>query len=95
MHFWSRVHDAGGLGRALAGCRRDIGMSQAELAEWIDVDRTTVVRMESGSLGALERLTAALAVVGAELVVVPRQADVKVTALTPPADVSADPAHSG
>jgi hypothetical protein len=51
--------------------------------------------MESGSLGALERLTAALAVVGAELVVVPRQADVKVTALTPPADVSADPAHSG
>ncbi len=91
MHSWRRVHDAHGLGRALAGLRRDSGMSQAELAEWLGVDRTTVVRMESGSLGALERLTAALAVVGADLVVVPRQAGVTVTPPSGSADVPADP----
>jgi DNA-binding XRE family transcriptional regulator len=75
---WQRVHDARGLARALADMRRMRDMSQEELAEWLGVDRTTVVRMESGNLGVLSRFTAALAIVGAELVVVPRNAQVTV-----------------
>ena len=77
--MWRRVHTAAELGAVVAELRRQSDMSQAELAEWIGVDRTTVVRLEAGSLGALHRLMSSLSAVGADLVVVDRAAEVTVT----------------
>jgi DNA-binding XRE family transcriptional regulator len=77
--LWRRVHDAAELGQSLAELRKQRGMSQQDLAAWLGVDRTTVVRLESGGLGALSRLTDALAVLGANLVVLPRNAEIRVS----------------
>lgn len=83
--MWRRVHDSAELGRAVADLRKAQGMKQEDLADWLDVDRTTIVRLESGAVGALHRLAEALSVLGADLVVVPRTAQVTVTERTDPA----------
>ena len=77
--MWRRVHTPAELGAVVAALRRHSGMSQGDLAEWLDVDRTTVVRLEAGSLGVLHRLMGALSALGADLVVVDRAAEVTVT----------------
>jgi DNA-binding XRE family transcriptional regulator len=77
--MWRRVHDATELGAAIAALRHGQGMSQAELAEWLGVDRTTIVRLEAGAPRALHRLSSALSALGADLVVLPRTASVQVT----------------
>jgi DNA-binding XRE family transcriptional regulator len=81
--MWRRVHDAAELGQSLAEFRKERGMSQQDLAGWLGVDRTTVIRLESGSLGALSRFTDALAVLGAYLVVLPRNAKITVSEAAP------------
>lgn len=80
--MWRRVHDAAALGEALAELRRTKSMNQQDLADWLGVDRTTIVRLESGKPGPLTRLTQALAVLGADLVVLPRSATITVQEAT-------------
>ena len=77
--MWRRVHSAEELGAAVSEFRKRNAMSQADLAEWLGVDRTTVMRLEAGSLGQLRRLMDALSVLGADLVVSDRDADVTVS----------------
>jgi DNA-binding XRE family transcriptional regulator len=78
MATWRRVHEAEGLGAAIAQLRHTRGLTQAELSEWLGVDRSTVVRLEAGDVAQLRRLMDALSVLGADLVVVDRTANVKV-----------------
>jgi transcriptional regulator with XRE-family HTH domain len=79
MAKWRRVHEAEGLGAAIAQLRRSQGLTQGELSEWLGVDRSTVVRLEAGDARQLRRLMDALSVLGADLVVVDRIAHVTVT----------------
>lgn len=79
MAQWRRVHEARGLGVAVAALRRAQGLTQQELSEWLGVDRSTVVRLEAGDAAQLRRLMDALSVLGADLVVVERTAQVTVT----------------
>ena len=70
--MWFRISSEKSLGEALALARKEAGLSQEELAQQIRVDRTTVVRLEAGRLQALERLMSAFAMLGYDLVAVPR-----------------------
>lgn len=79
MPQWRRVHDAQSLGAAIAQLRRATGMTQEQLSDWMGVDRSTVVRLEAGGAGQLERLMTALSVLGADLLVLERTADVSIT----------------
>jgi DNA-binding XRE family transcriptional regulator len=78
MAYWRRTHDARELGRGIADLRKVRGMTQEELAEWLGVDRTTVVRLEAGSTGPLRRLMEALSILGADIVIAERTANVTV-----------------
>ena len=51
-------------------------MTQGDLAAWLGVDRTTVLRMEAGRVSQIDRLFDVLGVLGLDLVVVPRTARV-------------------
>ncbi len=76
--MWFRISTGKGLGEAIAQSRRAAGLSQEELAQQIRVDRTTVVRFESGRLQTFERLMNAFAMLGYDLVAVPRGSRVTV-----------------
>ena len=77
--MWRRVHDAKELGQAVRDLRKHRDMTQGELAEWLSVDRTTVVRLEAGNVQALQRLMGALSVLGADVVVADRSAHINVS----------------
>lgn len=51
--FWLRGNE--GAGRALAGVRREAGLTQAQLAELAGMDRTTLLNMEAGRNPAVIR----------------------------------------
>jgi DNA-binding XRE family transcriptional regulator len=74
--FWLRG-DAG-VGHALAGARRATGLTQAELASQLGVDRTTVITMESGRNATASRLLRAFNRMGYDLIAVPRTARISV-----------------
>jgi HTH-type transcriptional regulator / antitoxin HipB len=64
------VDSARGLGAAIGSLRQELGLTRAELGEWLRVDETYVGRLERGeSVQRLERLLDALDLVGLELVV--------------------------
>ena len=71
------------LGERIASRRQDNNLTQADLAEWLAVDRTTVVRLEQGKATQLDRLFDVIAILGLDLVVVPRNSRVVVE---PPVD---------
>lgn len=74
--FWLRGDT--GAGRALAGARHAAGLTQAELASRLGVDRTTVVSLEAGRNAAVSRLIRAFNGMGYDLIAVPRTARVTV-----------------
>jgi HTH-type transcriptional regulator/antitoxin HipB len=76
--MWMRVKGARGLGDALGAIRKDAGLTQVELAERLEVSRTTVLDMEKTRPAALQRLVDAFAMLGYDIVVVPRGARVVV-----------------
>lgn len=77
MWLRPRGHDA--LAQALSACRQAAGLTQAQLAHRLHVNRTTVIDMEAGRHRAVARAVEALSVLGYDLVVVPRNASVTVT----------------
>lgn len=79
---WGRVRSSGDLGDWVAQGRRRQGLTQAELAEWLGVDRTTVVRLEAGAVSQIARVVDALGVLGLDLVVVPRGTSVHVESVS-------------
>jgi DNA-binding transcriptional regulator YiaG len=76
--MWVRVKGSRHLGEALEQVRRGTGLTQAELAERLDVTRTTVIDMEKGRPAAIRRLVDWLSILGYDLVIVPRGARVTV-----------------
>jgi transcriptional regulator with XRE-family HTH domain len=74
--FWLRGDT--GAGNALAGVRRAAGLTQAQLASQLGVDRTTLITMESGHNAAVSRLLRAFNRMGYDLIAVPRTARVSV-----------------
>lgn len=67
-----RIRSTNQLGDAVAALRRDQGMTQADLAAWVGVDRTTIVRLEAGQLAVVDRLLEVLATLSADLLIVDR-----------------------
>jgi len=88
--MWFRIRNIAGLERALIGVRAKCNLTQADIAEKLHVDRTTVIRMENGSNKNMARFVNAFSVAGYDLIAVPRNAVVTVeTAETPEQDVLA------
>jgi len=75
---WHRIRGPAGLGAALAACRQAASLTQEQLAHRLGIDRTTVIAMEAGRNPALARLVRAFALLGYDLVAVPRAAAVTV-----------------
>lgn len=76
--FWLRGD--GGPGRALAGVRHTAGLTQAEIARRLGMDRTTVIDMEAGRNSAVNRFVGLFNRMGYDLIAVPRGARVMVQA---------------
>ena len=76
--MWIRVKGSSNLGLALEQARRETGLTQAELAERLDVTRSTVIDMEKGRPAALRRLVDGFSILGYDIVVVPRGARIEV-----------------
>jgi transcriptional regulator with XRE-family HTH domain len=76
--FWLRGE--GGPGRALAGVRHAAGLTQAQLASRLRMDRTTVLNMEAGRNPAVNRFLSLFNWMGYDLIAVPRGAKVTVEA---------------
>jgi transcriptional regulator with XRE-family HTH domain len=76
MWYWLRGHSGG---EALAGVRKDAGLTQAELARRLGIDRTTVLNIEAGRNPAINWLLKAFGLFGYDLIAVPREAHVTVT----------------
>lgn len=64
------VHNPGDVGRAIAGVRAERGLTQAQLAEELGIDRAYLARLESGADQlVLERAILALRRMGATVTV--------------------------
>jgi transcriptional regulator with XRE-family HTH domain len=78
--FWLRGD--GGVGIALAGVRHAAGLTQAEIARSLGMDRTTVIDIEAGRNTAVNRFVRLFNRMGYDLIAVPRGARVTVEAGT-------------
>lgn len=76
--FWLRGE--GGTGSALAGVRHAAGLTQAEVAKRLGMDRTTVIDIEAGRNTAVNRFVGLFNRMGYDLIAVPRGARVTVEA---------------
>lgn len=74
--FWLRGSE--GTGRAVAGVRREAGLTQAQLAELAGMDRTTLLKIEAGRNPAVTRFVRIFGRLGYDLIAVPRGAQVTV-----------------
>lgn len=84
---WATVRSARQLGDRIASGRHSHDLTQSDLAAWLGVDRTTILRMEAGRVSQIDRLFEVLGVLGLDLVVVPRTARV----IVEPADGDSAP----
>jgi DNA-binding XRE family transcriptional regulator len=80
--MWFRIRNKESLQQALMGVRAHAHFTQAELAERLHVDRSTVIRMENDTSKNMERLIEAFSIAGFDLIAVPRQSDVTISPLT-------------
>lgn len=78
----SEAYSAADLGRAIKRLRNNRGMTQATLAQWCGVSRQTVVALEQGGPVAVTLALKAIALLGAKVVVAPK--DAIVGELSPP-----------
>lgn len=74
--FWLRGEE--GPGRALAGVRHEAGLTQAQIARQLRMDRTTVLNMEAGRNPAVNRFVTLFSYMGYDLIAVPRGSVVRV-----------------
>jgi transcriptional regulator with XRE-family HTH domain len=76
--MWIRPRGSRALAEGLTACRKAKSMTQAELAGRLRVNRSTVIDMEAGRNPVLTRYADALAMLGYDLVLVPRGAAIAV-----------------
>ena len=88
--MWVRPRGRGALATALAACRKASGMTQESLAERLEANRTTVLNMEAGRNPALNRWADAIALLGYDIIVVPRGAKVTVVEQETAVDTAGD-----
>lgn len=69
------IYTTADLGHAIRTYRRRKGWTQAELAEWLRVSRATVVSLERGGPVSVAIAMGALTLLGAKVVIVPKDAD--------------------
>lgn len=84
--MWLRPRGPDALGQAVSACRRESGLTQQALALRLGVNRTTVIALEAGRNQSLSRAVDALSLLGYDLVVVPKGAQVTVTGPDPVGD---------
>jgi transcriptional regulator with XRE-family HTH domain len=72
--FWLRGTD--GAARALAAVRHQAGLTQAQAARQLKMDRTTALNMEAGRNPAVSRFVSLFNWMGYDLIAVPRGARV-------------------
>jgi transcriptional regulator with XRE-family HTH domain len=77
---WFWLSGAGGVGRALAGVRQAGGMTQAQAAALVGMDRTTLLNMEASRNPAVGRFVSLFNRMGYDLIAVPYGAKVSVDA---------------
>ena len=80
---WFRLRGPAGAGNALEGARRAGGLTQAQLAVQIGMDRTTVLAMEAGRSSVIARFLKAFDWLGYDLIAVPKNAVVRVETHVP------------
>jgi len=68
------AYSATDLGRAIKRLRNERSMTQETLAQWCGVSRQTVVALEQGGPVALTAALKAIALLGAKVVVAPKNA---------------------
>lgn len=66
------AYDAIDLGRAIRALREQRGWTQAELASWLDVNRSTVITLEKGGSVSMTAAMRAIALLGAKAIIVPK-----------------------
>lgn len=66
------AYDSVDLGRSIRTLREQRGWTQAELAAWLNVNRTTVIALEKGGSVSLIVAMKAIALLGAKAVLVPK-----------------------
>jgi DNA-binding XRE family transcriptional regulator len=66
------AYDAIDLGRSIRALREQRGWTQAELASWLDVNRSTVITLEKGGSVSMTVAMKAIALLGAKAVIVPK-----------------------
>ena len=70
------AYDPAGLGRAIRALRRAKGWTQAQLAEWLGVNRQTVIALEQGGPVSLSIAVRAVSLLGGKLIVAPKDATI-------------------
>lgn len=75
---WFWLIGENGAGRALAGVRREAGLTQAQAAAQLQMDRTTLLNMEAGRNPAVNRFVRLFHWMGYDLIAVPHGARVSV-----------------
>jgi transcriptional regulator with XRE-family HTH domain len=65
------LHEPDDIGAVIRELRQHKGWSQAELAEWLDVSRPTVIRLERGQ-ATIALAQAAIQLLGAKLAALPK-----------------------
>lgn len=79
--FWLRGES--GAGRALAGVRREAGLTQQQIADRLHMDRSTVLNIEAGRNPTVNRFVSLFSWMGYDLIAVPRGAKVSVDTRIP------------
>jgi transcriptional regulator with XRE-family HTH domain len=75
---WFWLVGESGAGRALAGVRQAAGLTQAQVAAQLRMDRTTLLNMEAGRNPAVGRFVRLFSRLGYDLIAVPHGAKVSV-----------------
>jgi DNA-binding XRE family transcriptional regulator len=68
------VYDPVGLGRSIRALRHAKGWTQARLADWLGVNRQTVIALEQGGPVSVTVAVRAISLLGGKLVVAPKDA---------------------
>ena len=76
--MWVRPRGRNGLANGLATVRKAASVTQVDLADRLGVNRSTVIDMEAGRNPVLTRYADALALLGFDVILVPRAAVVEV-----------------
>ncbi len=74
VRVFDEAYDAADLGRAVKRLRAARGLTQDALAQWLGVSRQTVISLEQGGPVSVSAAMRALGIMGAKVVIAPKDA---------------------